>query len=94
MSYMDQNVAVAPAGGIQELSFDEVARISGGDIGDSTVAGTFAGAGAGWRIARGASWGARLGAFAGPVGAVVGGLGGGVIAFAIYRYSSERANDE
>jgi hypothetical protein len=30
MSYMDQNVAFAPAGGIQELSFDEVALISAG----------------------------------------------------------------
>lgn len=30
MSYMDHNDAFAPAGGIQELSFDEIEEVSGG----------------------------------------------------------------
>jgi hypothetical protein len=30
MSYMEHNVAFAPAGGIQELSFDEIDAVSGG----------------------------------------------------------------
>ncbi len=31
MSYMDTHAAFAPAGGIQELSFDEVEIVSGGE---------------------------------------------------------------
>jgi hypothetical protein len=30
MSYMDTNAAFAPAGGIQELSFDEIEEVGGG----------------------------------------------------------------
>ena len=30
MSYMDHNAAFAPAGGIQELSFDEIAYVGAG----------------------------------------------------------------
>ncbi len=85
MSYIDQNVAFAPTGGIQELSFDEIGVVNGGDRGDATVAGAFAGAAAGYRIFQVASWGARLGAFAGPAGAVIGGIGGGAAAYLIYR---------
>lgn len=72
---------------IRELTSEEISIVGGGDLGDSTVAGAFAGAGAGWRIVRGASWGARLGAFAGPVGALAGGIGGGFAAYTIYRWS-------
>lgn len=32
MSYMDHNAAFAPAGGIQELSFDEVGEVDGGIV--------------------------------------------------------------
>ena len=83
MVYMDGDAVFAD--GIQELSFDEIGIVNGGDRGDATVAGAFAGAAAGYRIAQGASWGARLGAFAGPAGAVVGGIGGGTAAYVIYR---------
>jgi len=31
MSYMDTHAAFAPAGGIQELSFDEVEEVGGGN---------------------------------------------------------------
>lgn len=72
---------------IRELSPEELVCVSGGDRGDSTVAGAIAGAGAGWRVANGASWGARLGAFAGPVGMVGGGLIGGTSAYFIYRFA-------
>ena len=34
MSYMQNNLAFA--GGVQELSFDEISYVSGGDIGDDT----------------------------------------------------------
>ena len=37
MSYMDTHAAFAPAGGIQELSFDELAYVMGG-TGNSTPA--------------------------------------------------------
>lgn len=30
MSYMDAHAAFAPAGGIQELSFDEISHVDGG----------------------------------------------------------------
>ena len=30
MSYLDPNVAFAPAGGMQELSFDEIEQVNGG----------------------------------------------------------------
>lgn len=32
MSYMDHNAAFAPAGGIQELSFDDIGAVDGGII--------------------------------------------------------------
>ena len=32
MSYMDANVAFAPTGGIQELSFDEIEAVAGGPL--------------------------------------------------------------
>lgn len=32
MSYMDRNFAFAPAGGVQELSFDELVQVDGGVI--------------------------------------------------------------
>ena len=32
MSYMDTHAAFAPAGGIQELSFDEMQVVSGGPL--------------------------------------------------------------
>ena len=32
MSYMDHNTAFAPAGGIQELSFDEINEVSGSAV--------------------------------------------------------------
>lgn len=85
MTYMDANAVFAD--GIQELNFDEIDEVNGGDRGDATVAGAFAGATAGYRIVQGASWGARLGAFAGPVGAVVGGIAGGGAAYIIYYYA-------
>ena len=80
MSYMDTHAAFAPAGGIQELSFDEVLCVGGGNgaRGNSTAGGSVAGAGAGAAAGyaagarAGAQIGGRIGAFAGPVGAVVG----------------------
>jgi|CXWL01.1.fsa_nt_gi hypothetical protein len=37
MSYMNHDAAFAPAGGIQELSFDEVDAVAGGPVSASTV---------------------------------------------------------
>lgn len=38
MSYMDHNVAFSPAGGIQELSFDEIDVVGGGTLSPGTKA--------------------------------------------------------
>ena len=47
MSYMDTHAAFAPAGGIQELSFDEIDMVSGGhdsvDIEGATYEGSING---------------------------------------------------
>ena len=84
---MDTHAAFAPAGGIRELSFDEVLCVGGGHgaRGNSTAAGSVAGAGAGsaagWAAGSrvGAQIVGRVGAFVGPVGAVVGLAVGAVV---------------
>jgi hypothetical protein len=42
MSYMNTHAAFAPAGGIQELSFDEIDQVDGGGV-NWTAVGKFAG---------------------------------------------------
>ena len=54
MSYMNQ-AAFAPARGIQELSFDEIDTVGGGDVNRSAV-GRFAGRAAGIGV-RAGLWG-------------------------------------
>jgi hypothetical protein len=73
---------------VRELTVEEIDWVGGGDRGDATVAGVFAGGAAGWNIVRGASWGARLGAFAGPAGFVFGGILGGGLAYAVHMIAS------
>ena len=88
MSYMDQNIAFAPAGGIQELSFDEIDTVGGSDQGDSTVNGAIAGGTAGYHFMKGAKWGIKLGRFAGPAGIIGGALVGGASAYFMYQVSA------
>jgi hypothetical protein len=89
MSYMNTHVAFAPAGGIQELSFDEVEEVIGGtDRGVATSAGAIGGgvAAAGYMTAlRFASYGARIGVVGGIAGVVGGAVVGGAIGFIAYQ---------
>ena len=55
MSYMEHNAAFAPAGGIQELSFDEIDLVEGGGV-NWTAVGKFAGRAVGVGVRVGA-WG-------------------------------------
>ena len=55
MSYMKHNAAFAPAAGIQELTFDEISEVGGGDV-NWTAVGRFAGRAAGVGVRVGA-WG-------------------------------------
>lgn len=88
MSYMDHNTAFAPAGGIQELSFDEIGQVCGGDRGDATANGAVVGAGAAaayMTAARYASYGARIGAVGGVLGVIGGAVVGGAIGYIAYE---------
>ena len=76
MSYMDQNVAFAPAGGIQELSFDELFLVDGGRytwrgfgeaVGRGVVAGGISGGVVGWAFGPGILAGAGAGALGGGI---------------------------
>ncbi len=87
MSYMNTHAAFAPAGGIQELSFDEIAHVSAGDRGDATAAGAIGGAAiaGGYMTAlRFASYGARIGVLGGAAGIIGGAIVGGAIGYAAY----------
>ena len=88
MSYMS-NAEFAPASGIQELTFNEIDYVGGGDgaRGNSTAGGAAA--------ARGAAIGARIGVsagVAGPVaaaaGVVAGAVVGGAIGYVAHRIGS------
>ncbi len=93
MSYMDQNVAFAPTGGIQELSFDEIDAVGGGNRGDATAGGAVHGATAasGAMIAaRYSSVGARIGVIGGIAGIIGGAIVGGAIGYATYEIGEYR----
>ena len=77
---------------MRELNINEIALVSGGDVGDATVAGGIAGATAGYRIAQGTLWGARVGGVVGPAGIFVGGLLGAIAAFTTYQVAVSFAN--
>ncbi|RRQ52512.1 hypothetical protein [Sphingorhabdus wooponensis] len=87
MSYMNTHAAFAPAGGIQELSFDEIAHVGAGDRGSATAAGAIGGftvAGGYMTALRFASYGARIGILGGAAGIIGGAIVGGAIGFAAY----------
>lgn len=87
MSYMG-HAEFAPASEIQELSFDEVSMVAGGDRGDATAGGAVAGASAASAAmiaARYASYGARIGVVGGVAGVVGGAIVGGLIGYAAYE---------
>jgi hypothetical protein len=91
MSYMDAPAAFAPAGGIQELSFDEIDVVNGGGRGDATANGAVVGAGAavGYMTAlRFASYGARIGIVGGAVGVIGGAIVGGAIGYVAFTIGS------
>jgi len=73
---------------MRELTEREIALVSGGDAGDSTVAGGIAGATGGYRYAKATFTGARIGSAAGPVGAVVGGVLGAATAYFTYEIAT------
>ena len=88
MSYMDQNVAFVPAGGIQDLCFDEIDQVGGGNRGDATAGGAVNGASAASAamiVARYSSIGARIGIFGGFAGVMGGAIVGGAIGYAAYE---------
>ena len=89
MSYMDTHAAFAPAGGIQELSFDEIEEVGGGRQA-ATANGAVLGAGSavGYMTAmRFASYGARIGIVGGAVGVIGGAIVGGAIGYVAYTIS-------
>lgn len=93
MSYMDQNVAFAPAGGIQDLCFDEIDQVGGGNRGDATANGAVNGAttaSAGMIAARYSSVGARIGVIGGFAGIMGGAILGGAIGYAAYEIGEYR----
>lgn len=69
MSYINQNVAFAPAGGIQELSFDEIEEVGGAWVANAVggALGAFGGAATGYVSSGGSLAGAVAGAAAGGV---------------------------
>lgn len=93
MSYMDHRAAFA--GEIQELSFDEIDIVNGGDRGDATANGAVVGgaaAAAYMTAARFASYGARIGVAGGIAGVIGGAIIGGAIGYAAYEIGKGRDN--
>ena len=93
MAYMDANAVFAD--GIQELSFDEIGIVNGGDRGDATANGAVVGAGAAaayMKAARYASFGARIGVVGGVLGIIGGAIVGGAIGYAAYQIGQARSN--
>lgn len=82
------------ADGIQELSFDEISIVNGGDRGDATANGAVVGAGAAaayMTAARYASFGARIGVLGGALGIIGGAIVGGAIGYAAYEIGKARS---
>jgi hypothetical protein len=78
MSYMDTHAAFAPAGGIQELSFDELFMVDGGKV---TLRGF------GDAVGRGVVFGGIAGGVAGAIfgPGALGGAGAGAVAGGVYN---------
>lgn len=93
MTYMNHQAAFA--GGIEELTFNEIELVNGGDRGDATANGAVVGGGAAaayMTAARFASYGARIGVAGGIAGVIGGAIIGGAIGYAAYEIGKGRDN--
>lgn len=83
MSFMGHDAAFAPAGGIQELSFDEVDGVSGGvGVAGGVIGGVVGGLAGGYNYVAGhtGSSNGRGATFGGALVAIGSGMAGGAIA--------------